>query len=129
MNIYDRKQVPIACVCVLIAQSCSTLCDPMDCSPPGSSVHGNFQARILEWVAISFSREGTGEISFFPTQGSNLGFPHYRQILYCLSHHWKPKVKVKVAQSCPAFCYTMDCSQSCFSDSEILQARILEWVA
>ena len=38
-----------------VAQSCPTLCDPMDCSPPGSSVHGIFQARILEWVAISFS--------------------------------------------------------------------------
>ena len=37
-------------------QSCLTLCDSMDCSPPGSSVHGIFQARILEWVAISFSR-------------------------------------------------------------------------
>ena len=39
-----------------VAQSCPTLCDPMDCSPPGSSVHGILQARILEWVAISFSR-------------------------------------------------------------------------
>ena len=39
-----------------IAQSCLTLCDPMDCSLPSSSVHGIFQARILEWVAISFSR-------------------------------------------------------------------------
>ena len=38
------------------AQSFPTLCDPMDCSPPGSSVHGIFQARILEWVAISSSR-------------------------------------------------------------------------
>jgi len=37
-------------------QSCPTLCDPTDCSPPGSSVHGILQARILEWVAISFSR-------------------------------------------------------------------------
>ena len=37
-------------------QSCLTLCDPMDCSPPGSSVHGIFQARTPEWVAISFSR-------------------------------------------------------------------------
>ena len=37
-------------------QSCPTLCDPMDCSPPGSSVHGIHQARILEWVAIPFSR-------------------------------------------------------------------------
>ena len=40
----------------LVAQSCLTLCDPMGCSPPGSSVHGILQARILEWVAISFSR-------------------------------------------------------------------------
>ena len=38
-----------------VAQSCLTLCSPMDCSPPGSSVHGIFQARILEWVAISLS--------------------------------------------------------------------------
>ena len=39
-----------------VAQSCLTLCDPMDCSLPGSSVHGIFQARVLEWVAISFCR-------------------------------------------------------------------------
>ena len=39
-----------------VAQSCPTLSDPMDCSLPGSSVHGIFQARILDWVAISFSR-------------------------------------------------------------------------
>ena len=37
------------------AQSCPTLCDPMDCSPPGSSVYGILQARVLEWVPISFS--------------------------------------------------------------------------
>ena len=36
-----------------VAQSCPTLCDPMDCSPAGSSVHGILQARIMEWVAIS----------------------------------------------------------------------------
>ena len=40
------------CVCE-VTQSCPTLCDPMDCSPPGSSVHGILQARILEWAAIS----------------------------------------------------------------------------
>ena len=39
-----------------VAQSCSTLCDPMDYTPPGSSVHGIFQARILEWVAISYPK-------------------------------------------------------------------------
>ena len=41
---------------MLVTQSCLTLCDPMDCRSPGSSVHGILQARILEWVAISFSR-------------------------------------------------------------------------
>ena len=47
----NGKQVSFTCsVCT---QSCPTLCDPMDCSSPGSSVHGIFQARILEWVAIS----------------------------------------------------------------------------
>ena len=40
-----------------VAQSCLTLCDPMDCSLPGSSVHGIFQASVLEWVAISSSRD------------------------------------------------------------------------
>ena len=41
-----------------VAQSCPTAHDPMDCSPPGSSVHGIFQARVLEWGAIAFSDEG-----------------------------------------------------------------------
>ena len=54
---------------VLVAQSSLTLCDPMDCSLPGSSVHAISQARILEWVAISFPRESSR------TQGSNLSSP------------------------------------------------------
>ena len=62
-----------------VAQSCPTLCDPEDCSLPGSSVHGVLQAIILEWVAISFS------MGMFPTQGSNPGLPHCRQTLYPLS--------------------------------------------
>ena len=41
---------------VLVTQLCLTLCNPMDCSPPGSSVHEVLQTRILEWVAIPFSR-------------------------------------------------------------------------
>ena len=45
---------------VLVVQSCPTLCDPMDCSPSGSSVHGILQARILEWEAIPFSRGCSG---------------------------------------------------------------------
>ena len=63
-----------------VAQLCPTLCDPMDCSPPGSSVHGIFQARVLEWVAISFSR------GIFLTQGSNPGLLHCRQMFYHLSY-------------------------------------------
>ena len=42
---------------VLVARSCPTLCDPMDCSPPAPSVHGILQARILEWVAMPFSMD------------------------------------------------------------------------
>ena len=38
-----------------VVQSCPTLCNPMDCSLPGSSIHGTFQARVLEWGAIAFS--------------------------------------------------------------------------
>ena len=42
-----------------VAQSCLTLSDPMDCSLPGSSIHGVFQARVLEWCAIAFSNDYT----------------------------------------------------------------------
>ena len=45
--------------CCLVTQSCLTLRDPMDCSPPGSSVHGISQTRILEWIAISYSRRSS----------------------------------------------------------------------
>ena len=55
---------------VLVAQSCPTLSEPMDCSPPGPSVHGILQARILEWVAMSSSKD-------LP-QGSNLGLLHWQ---------------------------------------------------
>ena len=54
---YTAWQVVCMYVCVLVTQSCLTLCHPMGCNPPGSSVHGILQARILEWVAIPFSRE------------------------------------------------------------------------
>ena len=51
------------CAVCSAAQSCSTLCDPMDCNQPGSSVHGILQARILEWVAMPFSRDPPGDLS------------------------------------------------------------------
>ena len=47
------------CLCVSVPQSCSALCDPMDCSPPSSSIHRTLQARILEWVAIHKIMETT----------------------------------------------------------------------
>ena len=54
-----RDQTDALCIVkVLVAQSCLTLCDPVDCSPPGSSVHGIFQASILEWIASSPSPPG-----------------------------------------------------------------------
>ena len=52
-SVYPCHLFLIPYVCVMCAQSCPTLCDPMDCSLPGSSVHRIFQARILEWVANS----------------------------------------------------------------------------
>ena len=53
---YDLLTTNTTCACS-VAQSCLTLCDPVNCSPPGSSVHGILQARTLEWVVTSFSRE------------------------------------------------------------------------
>ena len=50
-----------------VTQSCPTLSDPMDCSPPGSSIHGIFQARVLEWVAIAFSALGPEVVAISQT--------------------------------------------------------------
>ena len=85
-------------------QSCLTLCDPMDCSPPDSSVHEILQTRILEWVAISFSNI-VKNIKIHSVQFSS------------------------VAQSCPTLCDPIDGSPPSSSVPWILQTRILEWVA
>ena len=61
----------LACCCCSAVKSCLTLCDPMDCSPPGSSVHEIFQARVLEWGAIAFSSTTVGKHQFFGTQPSS----------------------------------------------------------
>ena len=71
---------------VLVSQSCLTL-RPMDGSPPGSSVHGISQARILTGVGCHSFLQGV-----FPTQGVNLGLLHCRQILYCLSQQGSANV-------------------------------------
>ena len=52
----ESDRVTLVEVKVLVPQSCPALCDPMDCSPRGSAVHGILQPRILEWVAVLFSR-------------------------------------------------------------------------
>ena len=78
------------CMCVLVAHSCPTLCDPMDCRLPGSPVHGILQARILERVDIPFSG------GVFPTQGSNPGVKRCRQILYHLRHQGGPYIYMYV---------------------------------
>ena len=74
------------CACS-VAQSCLTVCDPIDCSPSGSSVHGIFQARILDWVAISSSRG-----SSWPRDQTWVSGVSYvgRQVLY----HWATKEEI-----------------------------------
>ena len=73
---------------VLVTWSCLILGDPMDCNPPGSSVYGVLQARILEWAAIPFSRRPS-------TQGLKLGFLHCRRILCQLSHQGNSRTMLK----------------------------------
>ena len=96
---YLTTYVQIICVCVLVAQSCPTLCNPIDCSPPGPSVHGILQAKTMEGIAISFSKR------------------NYR------------KKESEVAQSCPTLCNPMDCSLPGSPIHGIFQARVLEWIA
>ena len=82
------------CACVH-AQLCLTLCDPMDCSLSGSSVHVDSPGKNIG-VGCHALLPG-----IFPTQGSNLGVPHCRQILYQLSHQGSPRILQWVA--CPFF--------------------------
>ena len=106
--------------------------NPMECSPPGSSVHGILWARILQWVTISFSR------------GSSLpSDPHCRQVLYHLSTrevhtmcvcvytyiYTYTSMRAKSLQLCSTLCDPMDCSPPGSSVHRILQAGTLEWVA
>ena len=117
------------------AQSCPTLCDPMDYSPtpspyPDSSVHEILQARILEWVAMSFSRESSHpgiKSASFASPGLIGGF-------FTTSATWEAclvtwKSKSKVAQSCPTLCGHMDCSLLGSSIHGIFQTRVLERVS
>ena len=75
----------------LVTQSCLTLCDPMDCSPPGSSVHGDSPGKNTG-VGCHALLQG-----IFPAQGSNPGLQHCRQILSCLRHQGSPRILEWVA--------------------------------
>ena len=108
---------------------CPTLCDPMDCSPPGSSVHGIFQARILEWVVTPTSRGSSWPrdvtcVSYLSWIGSRFFTTSTGSPTICL---WK--WKVLVAQLCPTLYDPIDYSLPGSSVHRILQAKILEWVA
>ena len=102
-------------------------CEPVDCSPPGSSVHGISQARMLEWVTIFFLQ------GIFPTQRLKLRLLHWQADSLPRSHYlittislgWKWKL---VTQSCLTFCDPMDYSLPGSSVYGIIQARLLEWV-
>ena len=117
-----------------VVQSCPTLSDPTDCSPPGSSLHGILQAKVLEWGAISFSRGSSWPrdwtlVSCIPGRHFNLWAT--REVLGCyfLLQCMKLKSESEVAQSCPTLCNPMDCSPPGFSVHGIFQARVLEWGA
>ena len=73
-------------VLYIVAQSCPTLCDPMDCSPPGSSAQGDSLAKNTGVGCKAILQE------IFPTQGSKPGILHCRQILYRLSHQGNPNI-------------------------------------
>ena len=109
---------------VLVTQSCRTLCDPMDYSPPGSSVHGIFQARILESVAIPFSRG-----SSWHRDRTRVSYIAGRFFTVRATAKWKNETEMLVSQSCLTVCDPMDWGSPSASVHGILQARILEWVA
>ena len=74
-----------AVVDALVVKSCPTLCNPTDCSPPGSSIHGISQVRILEWIAISFSRG-------LPDPGIKVGSPALKADSLPTEPPEKPKI-------------------------------------
>ena len=98
-----------------VAQSCPSLCDPIDCSLPGSTIHGIFQARILEWVGISFSRRSSR-----PRDWTWVSRIVGRRFTIWATREVPSKSE---AQLCPTLCDPID-----YPVHGILQARILEWV-
>ena len=81
----DLEGTVCVCICVLVAYSCPILCDPMDCSPPGSSVHGYSPGKNTG-VGCCCLLQG-----IFQTQELSPGPPHCKWILYHLSHQGSPE--------------------------------------
>ena len=90
-QVYSKVIQLYTCVCVLVIQLCTTLCDPMDCSQPGSPVLRNLQAGILELVSIHFSR-GSSQ-----TRGKTWVFCMPVRFFYCLSHQGNPVIHIPVS--------------------------------
>ena len=96
-------RTPVECICAQSLQSCLILCDPMDCSPPGSSVHGILLARILEWVAIPSSRASSRprDRTSIPTFSALAGgFFTTSTIWEALRHLWRETIKNKNNSDC-----------------------------
>ena len=125
-----------------LLQSCPTLCDPIDGSPPGSPVPGTLQARTLEWVAISFSNVWKRKVKVkllsrawllatLWTQPTKFLHPLVFTGVgcHCLLQCMKVKSESEVAQSCQTLQDPMDHSLPGSSVHGIFQARVLEWGA
>ena len=91
---------------MLVAQSCPALCDPRNWEPPGPSVHGILQARILEWVAIPLLRGN------LPAPGIKPGSPALQAIFFTIWREAPCPPGAKSLQSCPTLCDPMDYSLS-----------------
>ena len=120
----------------MCAQSLShvRLSNPKDCSPPSSSVCGILQPRVLEWVAISLSRGSSRPrdrncVSYVSCIAGFLTTEPLGKLYKNQTDIRSQIPEVKVSQLCLTVCDPMDCSQPGSSVHEILQARILEWVA
>ena len=109
------------CVLCLVAQSCRTLCNPKDCSPPGSSVHGDSPGKNTG-VGCHALFQG-----IFLTQESNWGLLHCSWILYQLSYALLLLLLSRVSRV--RLCDPIDRSPPGSAVPGILQARTLEWVA
>ena len=120
-------------------QSCPTLCDPMDCSLPGFSVHGILQARTLEWVAISFSNAWKWKVKvkllsrvwLFATPWT-AAYQAPPSMGFSRQEYWSgvPLLLPSLdSQLCPTLRDPMDCSPPGSSTHGIFQARGLEWGA